>query len=759
MAVLSDRLETVLGAKVAETLSEEIKVFTVGHLVHYFPSRYVRQGALSPEKLPDAGERVTVVARIERADVVNMRQRRGQMLKIVANDGHNKFTVTFFNPRFIRNRLKAGVRVMLSGEVSYFRDQLQLTHPEWMVLPDDGMTIETGVGSAELTSVVTALRDRQDVDAADAPEGRYVGDSDDGGLDLADFDRALVPVYPATRKLQTWDIWSHVRTVLKALEPVPDPLPESARAERGFIDEDTALRTVHFPETEDEVAAARERLKFDEAFALQVALAERRHADRDQRAPSIVHVPGALEDKLAERLPFTLTGGQQVVINEIYEQLALPRPMSRLLQGEVGSGKTLVSLLTMLRAVDNGYQCVLLAPTEVLAAQHYRTITTQLGGLAKAGELEGEPGATRVALLTGSMKTAGKRTALLEVVSGDAGIVIGTHALLEEHVDFFNLGYVVVDEQHRFGVEQRDVLRGRGRDDVVPHLLVMTATPIPRTVAMTVYGDLETSTLRELPRGRQPITTTVVPTRLPSWVERVWQRVDEEVEAGRQVYVVCSRIGDDPDVKPKSKKKSGDGKEEKTVAVVDLFAQLSAGPLGKRRIAMLHGRMPGDEKNAIMDAFTTGEIDILVSTTVIEVGVDVPNATTMVIVDAERFGVSQLHQLRGRVGRGGLPGLCLLMTGAPEVSQSMERLKAVEKSNDGFELARVDLAQRREGDVLGAAQSGETSSLHFLSLLEDDDIIADARDLADALLATRSVSPELVDQVLGSDRAGYLDKS
>ena len=474
-------------------------------------------------------------------------------------------------------------------------------------------------------------------------------------------------------------------------------------------------------------------------------------------------VDGGLEEQLLQRLPFRLTSGQQEVVAEIGDDLARATPMSRLLQGEVGSGKTLVSLLAMLRVVDNGHQCVLMAPTEVLAAQHYRTIRSMLGDLAEAGELTAAEGATKIALLTGSMRTKGKRQTLLDVVSGDAGIVVGTHALLEEKVSFFDLGMVVVDEQHRFGVEQRDVLRGRGKDGVHPHFLVMTATPIPRTVAMTAFGDLDTSTLRELPRGRQPIGTTVVPMGNDKWVDRVWARAAEEIASGRQVYIVCSRIGDDgPE---EVLRKIEDDPALRTTSVLEMFEELSAGPLGGHSIEMLHGRMPADEKNFVMDRFGAGDVDIVVSTTVIEVGVDVPNATMMVIVDAERFGVSQLHQLRGRVGRGQHAGLCLLMSKANPVSQSMERLKAVAGSNDGFELARIDLEQRREGDVLGSLQSGGKSSLHFLSLLDDSDLIADARGLAedvvsaDLPLADHRPLADLVDGILAPQKVAYLDKS
>ena len=767
MVSLSDSLETVLGAKAADMLEEQIKVQTVGELLRYVPDRYVKQGDLSGERKPEPGERLTVVARVEENKTIPIRNSRRKMVKLVVFDGNVRIAVTFFNSPWIAAKLPKGTRVMMAGEVKYFRDELQLTHPNWLLLPEDGTSIEAddAVGSAVMAGIAKAL-------AVDAGDG---GGEKDGSIDFSEFLRDVIPVYRGTAKLQAWTIWQCVRAVLGQLDPIDDPLPDTERLARGLIGADEALRKIHVPEGQNDIDQARARLKFDEALALQLALAQRRHVDRGAAGPVCRHVPGGLEDKMIARLPFTLTEGQAAVIDEISADLAAPitaadqssvAPMSRLLQGEVGSGKTLVALLVMLRVIDNGYQCALLAPTEVLAAQHLRTLEAMLGGLAREGELDGEEGATRIALITGSMKTAAKRTALLETVTGQVGILIGTHALLQEHVDFFNLGFVVVDEQHRFGVEQRDTLRSRGRDGIVPHLLVMTATPIPRTVAMTVFGDLETSTLRELPRGRQPITTSVVPRGNPKWVQRVWERVNEEVEAGRQVYVVCARIGDDGTAAgQKSERKGAEVAAEPATSAVDMFTTLSEGPLGVHRLGLLHGRLPADEKALLMADFTAGDIDILVSTTVIEVGVDVPNATTMVIVDAERFGVSQLHQLRGRVGRGGLPGLCLLVTGAAEMSPAMERLRAVAASNDGFALSIVDLAQRREGDLLGSLQSGQTSSLKFLSLLTDGDLIEDTRALADEVvgrdltLVDHKPMAGLVDSILGPVRLAYLDKS
>lgn len=746
-AALSDSLSEVLGPKPAEKL-ETLGVSTVGELLRYTPRRYVRRGRASDHTRPEPGEWLTIVGRITRSDLIQMRSRRGQFLKVTVTDDHEVYEASFFNPRFIKNQLRPGARVMMAGTVKYFRDQIQLSHPEWMILPDGEPEVEHVVGSKMLTEIY----------AVEEEIGREHGRHPLAAM----FDRDILPLYPATKQVQTWEILGAVRRVLDHCPPIPDALTEQQRAERGLISTDEAIRKIHLPETEDDVKVASYRLKFDEALAIQTVLAQRRIAGRADAAPPCPHVPGGLEDKLRERLPFQLTEGQLTVGEELGEDLARAQPMSRLLQGEVGSGKTLVSLLAMLRVVDNGHQCAILAPTEVLAAQHHRTMKKMLGDLAEGGELTAAEGATRIALLTGSMKTKGRRETLLDVVTGNAGIVVGTHALLEEKVEFFDLGLVVVDEQHRFGVEQRDVLRSRGRDGRVPHFLVMTATPIPRTVAMTAFGDLETSVLRELPRGRQPIMTSVVPMSRQNWVDRVWSRANEEIDAGRQVYVVCSRIGDD-DPEPQSGPEEEKG--PKTTSVIEQYEALVSGPFAHRRVEMLHGRMAPDEKNAIMDAFGRGEVDVLVSTTVIEVGVDVPNATTMVIVDADRFGVSQLHQLRGRVGRGQHAGLCLLMTNAKDVSQSMQRLRAVAASNDGFELARVDLEQRREGDLLGSLQSGQNSSLRFLSLLEDVEIIEDARGLAeevvseDLTLLDHSPLADLVDGILVPHKIKYLDKS
>jgi len=537
------------------------------------------------------------------------------------------------------------------------------------------------------------------------------------------------------------------------------------------------------------VNAARQRLKWDEAFVMQAALAQRRMAAAAMPAEPRPPEPDGLAAEFDRMLPFTLTAGQREVGEVISQDISSASPMNRLLQGEVGSGKTIVALRAMLQVVDAGGQAALLAPTEVLAQQHYRSITAMLGPLAAGGELGAAERATRVALLTGSTGVRKRRSALTDVFTGDAGILVGTHALLENQVQFADLGLVVIDEQHRFGVEQRDALREKAA--ARPHVLVMTATPIPRTVAMTVFGDLEVSTLTELPAGRSPIATHVVPAaERPRYLERAWERLREEAATGRQGYVVCPRIGDlDPEATETGGKAKGrdrdrgmddadgsaaldeipEGEEEEArrppLAVLDVAAELAEGQLAGLRLGVLHGRLTPDEKDRVMTAFKQGELDVLVSTTVIEVGVDVPNSTVMVIMDADRFGVSQLHQLRGRVGRGAHPGLCLLVTEAAELSPARERLDAVAATLDGFRLSRLDLEQRKEGDVLGAAQAGRQSSLKMLQLLRDEELIAQARQEASAVvhgdpwLARHGALSAAIDALLGDQRAEYLDKA
>ncbi|MPZ85870.1 MAG: ATP-dependent DNA helicase RecG [Actinophytocola sp.] len=725
MVSMNDRLELAVGAKTAKALSGALELHTVGDLVHYYPRRYAERGQLTDIAGLELGEHATVMARVKSVNERRMREKRGWILEVVLTDGMRTLECKFFNQRHHAAKLKPGVSALFAGKVSIYHNKLQLTNPDYHPLDED-----------------------TDVDAI----GEFIG---------------LIPVYPATAKVQSWQLARCVRQTLGMLDPMEDPLPDKLRTRHGYISYDEAVRAIHQAKDWAGVNVAKERLKWGEALAVQLALAQRRHAALARPAPVCARKPAGLGAGFDQRLPFTLTAGQREVGEAIAVDLAKEHPMNRLLQGEVGSGKTVVALRAMLQVVDAGRQAALLAPTEVLAAQHARTLAAMLGDLAQAGELGGAEHATRIALLTGSLPAAQRKQALLDVVSGAAGIVIGTHALIQDKVEFADLGLVVVDEQHRFGVEQRDALRTRAGENKSPHVLVMTATPIPRTVAMTVYGDLETSSLRELPAGRSPISTAVVPVaEKPAWLDRAWQRVREEVAAGHQAYVVCPRIGEqqsaDEDVN-EALESDSDGRRP-PLAVLDVAEELAAGQLSGLRLAVLHGRLPTDEKDAVMRSFAAGDLDVVVATTVVEVGVDVPNATAMVIMDADRFGVSQLHQLRGRVGRGKAAGVCLLVTESPAGTATRDRLDAVASTLDGFELARVDLEMRREGDILGATQSGKQSALKLLSLLRDEDLIAEARAEAQALVAH---APDLADfpglaqmvaNLVNDTRAEYLEK-
>ena len=747
MATLTDRLDGLLGAKAAGALADVFDIRTVGDLLRHYPRKYSQGMTVRGEddELPEEGQHITFVGEIEKAEPRwTSRTPKREYLVVTLSNRRPKVTATFFNAKYLKKQLVEGTRLMLSGEVGYFRSTMQLTHPGYLVLNAPSGRIG---GTKSLRTI-----------AATAQGG-------DGEFDMSVFERDYFPIYPASAKLQSWDIYACVRQVLQVLDPIEDPLPESFVAEHDLVSEDTALRDIHVAEKEADRERARERLTFDEAVGMQWALARRRHSELSQSGPEAPRRPDGLTAALLGSLPFELTAGQREVLDVVAGELAGAKPMNRLLQGEVGSGKTIVSVLAMLQMVDAGYQCALLAPTEVLAAQHARSIRDVLGPLAMAGQLGGADSATRVSLLTGSMSAAQKKQVREEVAAGASGIVIGTHALLQDAVEFHRLGLVVVDEQHRFGVEQRDRLRAKAPEGLTPHLLVMTATPIPRTVALTVFGDLETSTLRELPRGRQPIATNVIFVKeKPQWLQRAWQRVAEEVAAGRQAYVVASRIDESAqeDSDKDDSDESADDKGSPPIPVTTLYEHLRHGPLAGLRLGLMHGRLPADEKDAAMAAFRAGEIDVLVCTTVIEVGVDVPNATAMVVMDADRFGISQLHQLRGRIGRGSHPSLCLLATKLPESSKAGERLKAVAATLDGFALADLDLAERREGDVLGHSQSGRPITLRFLSLAEHLDVILAARELCESVYP---VSPQdrgltvLSEQFTGSDRIDFLDKS
>ncbi|RDI49097.1 ATP-dependent DNA helicase RecG [Nocardia mexicana] len=755
MTTLRDRLDHVLGVKAAEPLADAFDMHTVEDLLRHYPLRYATQGQPLTEEAPEEGAHLTVVGRVTKTEKRPMRQRRGNLLKVELDAGSSRpVEITFFNGDKVNYLVKQGVRAMMSGTVHYWRpDRWNLSHPSYLILPEAGESVEN------LTSVRGSGNLRG---LAQSAKGA-------GGVDVSFFEREYIPVYAATAKVQSWDLLACVRQVLDQLDPIDDPLPQDIREDRGLMAVTDALRLIHLPERKSDIEQARERLRFDEALALQLVLAERRHDAEGRAAKSCPPRTDGIATAFEQRLPFELTAGQQKVIAEISDDLSRDHPMHRLLQGEVGSGKTIVALHAMLQVVDAGSQCALLAPTEVLAAQHYRSLRAMLGDLGTAGELGAAENATKVTLVTGSMPTAAKKAALLDAMTGAAGIVIGTHALIQDAVEFHDLGMVIVDEQHRFGVEQRDALRAKAKNGISPHLLVMTATPIPRTIAMTTLGDLETSTLTELPRGRSPITTKVVPAKAhPAWVERAWERIREEVAAGRQAYVVCSRIGDeDENGNGKGRKKKSDEEKEAptTHAATDVFETLRGGPFADLRVGLLHGRLPTDEKDRVMRSFNDGDVDVLVCTTVVEVGVDVPNATVMVIVDADRFGVSQLHQLRGRVGRGKHPGLCLLITETSPMGGAMVRLDAVAGTLDGFELSVLDLRQRREGDVLGSAQSGTARSLRLLSLLDDLEVITTAQQLARELveadpgLKNHPGLASMMRAAVDAERLEYLAKS
>jgi ATP-dependent DNA helicase RecG len=731
VATLDSRLADVLGGRTAKALLKAFGMETVRDLLAHYPRRLAERGELTALSELRLDEDVTVLAEVVTAQV--RRSSSGPRLEVVVGDGTGRLHLVFFGPRstWRERELRPGRRGLFSGRVGEFRGKRQLVHPDYLLLRGD--------------------------DSDDAEADMYAG--------------RLIPVYPATQQVRTWTISAAVDHALALLDPVPDPLNPATRARHHLLDSDTALRAMHQPDDHPQWRDARRRLAWDEALGVQLALAQRRWLAGANPAKPRPSRPDGLLAAFDARLPFQLTAGQREVGAILSDELSRDHPMNRLLQGEVGSGKTVVAVRAMLQAVDAGGQAALLAPTEVLAAQHARTVDTLLGPLARGGQLGGTDNATRVVLLTGSQSTTTRRAALLDAASGAAGIVVGTHALIQQHVSFADLALVVIDEQHRFGVEQRDALRTKA--DVPPHMLVMTATPIPRTVAMTVFGDLETSTLTELPAGRAPIATSVVPASdKPAWVDRVWQRIREEVAGGRQAYVVCPRIGGDGteiDAEADPDFDAGDelvdeGPRRPPLAVLDIAAMLAEGPLHGLRLAALHGRLPPDEKDRVMTDFAAGRIDVLVATTVVEVGVDVPNATVMAVLDADRFGVSQLHQLRGRVGRGGAPGLCLLVTDAQPDSPARIRLDAVAATTDGFQLAKLDVEQRREGDVLGAAQSGRRRQLRLLSLLRDEDLIVAARREATDLVAadpTLAEHPLLAHQVAAlvrEDQAEYLEK-
>ncbi|PJJ71692.1 ATP-dependent DNA helicase RecG [Diaminobutyricimonas aerilata] len=684
---LDTKLSTALGGRTGSSFERNLGLRTVGDLLAYYPRRYAKHGELSDIETLPLDENVTIVAEVVGVQERKMRQRRGSILEVIITDGRGRLSLTFFNQAWRQNELRPGVRGIFAGKVTRYRSDLQLTHPAYELFP-------------------------LDEDAAGERARKWA--------------ETPIPIYPATASVASWQIQNAVGVVLDTLPELDDPVPASIRSERRMVSYSRALELIHRPQKDADFGVARATLRFQEAFVLQAALLQQRA--RLRAVTATPRVPGALAAEFETALPFELTDDQRAVGEQIAADLAASAPMNRLVQGEVGSGKTLVALRAMLAVADSGGQSALLAPTEVLAAQHLRSIVRTLGPDLAAR--------LRPTLLTGQLSTAERKKALLAAVSGSARIVVGTHALLGDNVGFYDLGLVVVDEQHRFGVDQREALRLKGATP--PHVLVLTATPIPRTVAMTVFGDLDVSTITQLPAGRSPIASHVVPlAERPGWVNRIWERLAEELDQRRQGFVVCPSIGGGTpeDEQPETDGADADGGAERIASVLEMVDVVRGHPLlVGRRIEALHGRLPSDEKDRLMREFAAGRIDVLVSTTVIEVGVDVPNASTMVVLDADRFGVSQLHQLRGRVGRGSVPGLCLFVTRAEAGTLARERVEAVASTLDGFELAQKDLELRQEGDVLGSTQSGRRSSLRLLRVVKDAALISEARDLAATLI-------------------------
>jgi len=725
---LDSRLSGVLGGRTASAFEKAFGMRTVGDLLHHFPRRYARRGELTALANLPLDENVTIIAEVLRVQERSMRARRGSILEVKISDGEGILTLTFFNQSWRSKDLVPGVRGIFAGKVSAYRGALQLAHPDYELFePDSENAVVPGSAAAK------------------------------------EWAQTPIPIYPATGTVASWQVQKAVELALDALDSAPDPVPASIAAERGLLSYREALEGVHRPEKDAQWQRARDALRFQEAFVLQAALLQQRAEARTVASTPRRAEPGGLLERFDAALPFTLTEDQALVGSEIAHDLGGTAAMHRLVQGEVGSGKTLVALRAMLAVADSGGQSALLAPTEVLAAQHLRSIAAMLGPDLSAQLMP--------TLLTGQLGAQERKRALLRTVSGQARIVIGTHALLGDAVTFFDLGLVVVDEQHRFGVEQREALRAKG--GTPPHVLVLTATPIPRTVAMTVFGDLDVSTIAQLPAGRQGIESFVVPlSDRPGWERRIWERASEEIAKGRQVFVVCPAItgkeAEDAGEEgaPAAEEGSADAPPRAVASVESVAAQVRADPLfADARIGVLHGKLPSETKDEVMRSFAAGGIDLLIATTVIEVGVNVPNASAMVVLDADRFGVSQLHQLRGRVGRGDIPGLCLLVTAAEEGSLARERVEAVAATLDGFELANVDLELRREGDVLGARQSGGRSSLRLLRVASDGDLIGEARvaaaetlDAEGGLAAVPALQAALARRLDEAERA-YLGKS
>lgn len=704
--MLKTPLSKVLGDKTAKSMAKHLDLHTIDDLLLHLPRRYAKRGELTPiDQLP-VGEMVTVNGVVRQVRERPLRGRKGSILEVLIGDGESVLTLTFFNQSWRKNELRLGASGLFSGKITRFQSTLQLAHPDYELFPED---LDESVATAW----------------AELP----------------------IPIYPASSTLPSWKISKAVDVVIEHLAEAKSPLPDAITADRGLLNLVDAIRLAHRPAQDSDWRAARQSLKFHEAFLLQLQLSKRR--SEIEKMGATIRRSGQLLMEFDKRLPFELTSGQLAVGEEIEADMANGHPMQRLLQGEVGSGKTVVAARAVLIAAESGGQSAFLAPTEVLAQQHYFSLRATLGDdLAKRLGL---------VLLTGKTSASERKKVLLDLASGKSLLVVGTHAILSDQVMFFDLALTIVDEQHRFGVRQRSALSAKASQE--PHLLLMTATPIPRSVAVTIFGDLQVSELRELPAERTPIQTHLVPLDNQGLVGRVWQRAAEEVAAGRQVFVVCPKIrgteGEQdaaPAAEPAEEPDLLAEVATPEAAAEDIVAALKLNPaLAGISIGILHGQLGVEEKQSTMAAFVANELQLMVATTVIEVGVNVPNATMMVILNAEHFGIAQLHQLRGRVGRGSHPGLCVLVTNAQPGSIAHERLTAVVQSTDGFELSERDLEIRGEGDVLGDTQSGRGSSLRVLRVVEDASLIQEVRGLAEELY--RSGLPQALVELLSSSEA------
>lgn len=677
-----------VGGKKAEGLAA-VGVTSLLDLLTHYPRRYVDRSREARVRDLTVGDEALVIVTVERATSRRTRGRPSRVLVTVdVRDDSGQLRVTFFNQAWREHQLTPGLTVALFGKVELYRGRRQMTNP-----------------------VVDLIGDRT---------GR------------------IVPIYPQSDKahVSTWEIGGWVDEALRrsAARGLADPVPRWVLDRHDLVTRAEAFAGIHSPTSMAHKEASRRRLVLDELLRVQLALVQRkRHVERTTRG--VAHVTaGPLLDAFTARLPFELTGDQAAAIAEIGRDLAAAHPMHRLLQGDVGAGKTVVAVWTLLAAVQGGHQAAFMAPTEVLAEQHAHGIRSLLDGVEvpDGGTSLFGSRPVRVELLTNKVGAADRRRILAALAAGEVDIAIGTHALIQEGVGFASLGAVVIDEQHRFGVEQRAALRDKGGGGPVPDVLVMTATPIPRTAAMTVYGDLDVTVIRSRPAGRQPVVTSWA--RSDADEAATWEAVRREVAAGRQAYVVTPLIEDSERLEARS--------AEETVA------RLAAGDLSGLRLGLLHGRLAPAEKEATMDAFRSGRLDVLVATTVIEVGVDVPNATVMVVLDADRFGIAQLHQLRGRVGRGSERSWCHLVS-ASDTPEAEARLGALVATTDGFALAEVDLDLRGEGTITGERQKGR-SDLKLASLRRDREWVGRARDAAFAIVdgtGGLEAHPDLLDEV------------